>query len=162
MWHDERLLISGELRPAEGNRTFETVNPSTEEVMGTAADATLADTREAIQDSRRAFDRTDWATDPAFRARCLRQLQAGFQAEAENLRPLIVAETGVPVVLTTGGPALDTPVEMIGWYADLLDRYEFAPVPTDHIRIFASFDWPSFGLLIIARPIASGVVPRPK
>ena len=125
MWHDERLLISGELRPAEGNQTFETVNPSTEEVLGTAADATLADTRDAIQDSRRAFDTTDWATDPAFRARCLRQLQAGFQAEAENLRPLIVAETGVPVMLTTGGPALDTPVEMIGWYADLLDRYEF-------------------------------------
>ena len=36
-----------------------------------------------------------------------------------------MAETGVPVMLTTGGPALDTPVEMIGWYADLLDRYEF-------------------------------------
>ena len=27
--------------------------------------------------------------------------------------------------MLTQGPGLDTPVEMVGWYADLLDKYEF-------------------------------------
>lgn len=40
----------------------------------------------------------------------------------------------------------------------LLDRYEFAPVPTDHIRIFAPFDWPSFGLLITDRSSGDSVL----
>jgi aldehyde dehydrogenase (NAD+) len=124
MWHDERLLVGGELVPADGDRTFETINPATEEVLGTAADASVEDAGRAIQAARDAFDTTSWATDHAFRAECLRQLQAGLQAEQEKLRELIVAEVGAPVMLTHG-PQLDTPVEMVGWYADLLDRYEW-------------------------------------
>lgn len=40
----------------------------------------------------------------------------------------------------------------------LLDRYEFTPIPTDHIRIHGKFDWPSFGLLIADRRSAETVV----
>jgi aldehyde dehydrogenase (NAD+) len=124
MWHEERLLIGGELLAAEGNRTFATVNPATEEVLGMAADASVEDTGRAIQAARDAFDTGAWATDPAFRAECLRQLQAGLQTEQDHLRELIVAEVGAPVMLTHG-PQLDTPVEMVGWYADLVGRYEW-------------------------------------
>ena len=28
MWHEERLLINGDLIPAEGDRTYETVDPT--------------------------------------------------------------------------------------------------------------------------------------
>ena len=38
-WHEENLLIAGELVPAEGGRTFETLNPATGQVLGVAADA---------------------------------------------------------------------------------------------------------------------------
>ena len=44
-------------------------------MLGVAADGTAADMDAAIGAARRAFDETDWATDPAFRARCLRQLR---------------------------------------------------------------------------------------
>ena len=47
MWHEERLLIGGELVPAEGNRTYETFNPATGEPLGPAADASVADARRA-------------------------------------------------------------------------------------------------------------------
>ena len=45
---EERVLIDGELRTARAGRTFETINPATEEVLGVAADCDLADLDDAI------------------------------------------------------------------------------------------------------------------
>ena len=125
MWHEERLLIRGELVPAEGNRTFPTVDPSTGEQLGTAADATVADAERAIAAARHAFDTTGWATDVGLRTRCLRQLHEALVANREDLRALVMAETGLPHVLTDG-PGLTAPTEMVAWHADLLDKYEFS------------------------------------
>jgi acyl-CoA reductase-like NAD-dependent aldehyde dehydrogenase len=124
MWHEERLLIAGDLVPAEGNRTYETVNPTTGTVLGTAADATVGDARRAVESARRAFDTTAWATDRDLRQRCLRQLHEALVANLEDLRTLLIAENGLPYTLTQG-PGLETPVGMITWYADLLDKYQF-------------------------------------
>src|SRR5688500_13195874 len=124
MWHEERLSIDGELVEAEGNRTFETINPSTGEVLGTAADASVGDTRRAIAAARRAFDTTSWATDHAFRAHCLDQLHQALLKHQEELRPLIIAEVGAPVSLTHG-PQLETPINIVRWYADLLEKFEW-------------------------------------
>jgi aldehyde dehydrogenase (NAD+) len=124
MWHEERLLIAGELVPAEGNRTYETVNPTTGKVLGTAADATVGDARRAVESARRAFDTTAWATDRDLRQRCLRQFHEALVANQDDLRTLLIAENGLPYTLTQG-PGLDTPLGMITWYADLLDKYEF-------------------------------------
>ena len=125
MWHEERLLIGGDLVAAEGGRTYETVDPTTGTVLGTAADATVADARRAIESARRAFDTTSWATDVAFRQRCLRQLHEALVANQEELRALVIAENGLPHMLTQG-PGLETPTAMVTWYADLLDKYEFS------------------------------------
>jgi acyl-CoA reductase-like NAD-dependent aldehyde dehydrogenase len=124
MWHEERLLIGGDLVAAQGDRTFATVDPSTAEPLGSAADASVGDAQRAVRSARRAFDTTGWATDAAVRVRCLRQLHEALVARREELRQLLVAEVGLPVLLTRG-PGLDTPVELVGWYADLLDKYVF-------------------------------------
>jgi aldehyde dehydrogenase (NAD+) len=124
MWHEERLLVGGELVPAEGNRTYPTIDPSTGEPLGEAADASVGDARRAVESARRAFDTTDWATDHAFRAACLRQLHDALVASREDLRALLIADNGLPFMLTQG-PGLETPIKIVGWYADLLDKYEF-------------------------------------
>src|SRR5436309_8472334 len=124
MWHEERLLIDGELVPAEGNRTFETINPATGAVFGTAADASVGDAKRSIEAARRAFDTTDWSTDHAFRARCLRQLRDAMTAHSEELRDLTIAEVGAPRMLTTMAQ-LDSPVESLGYVADLAESYEW-------------------------------------
>jgi aldehyde dehydrogenase (NAD+) len=116
------LLIDGELRAASGGDTFETSNPATEQVLGVAADGTAVDMDAAIGAARRAFDSTDWSTDAAFRARCLRQLRDALQAEGESLRALTTAEVGAPAFLTSG-PQFDIPVEDLGFYADLAETY---------------------------------------
>ena len=121
---EERVLIDGELRAARAGRTFETINPATEEVLGVAADCDLDDLDDAIGAARRAFDETTWATDVAFRARCLRQLRDAFQSHADEIRAMTVAETGSPLMLTYSAQ-LDDPVNGLGWVADLAEAYEW-------------------------------------
>ena len=85
LWNDARLLIDGELVEATGGRTFDNINPATEEVIGPVPDASIEDAERAIAAARRAFDETDWARDHALRSRCLRQLRDGLQARLEEI-----------------------------------------------------------------------------
>ena len=120
----ERMLVDGALVGAGAGRTFDNVNPATEEVIGAAPDADATDVEQAIGAARRAFDSTTWATDVEFRRHCLVQLRDALRANAEALRPLVVAETGSPVVLTHD-IQLDAPIGYIDHYIDLLEHYEF-------------------------------------
>lgn len=120
----DRLLIDGRLVPAASGAVFETVNPATEEVLGVAADAGAADVDAAIAAARVAFDDGSWAADPAFRARCLRQLRDALQEHAEELRATTVAEVGAPVMLTYGAH-LDGPVADLSFAATLAEVYDW-------------------------------------
>jgi aldehyde dehydrogenase (NAD+) len=121
---EERMLVDGHLRTARSGRTFEVVNPATEETIGVVADAGPEDLDDAVTAARRAFDETDWSTDVVQRVRGLRQLQAAFVAHADELRAMTVAEAGSPVSFTYSAQ-LDAPVEGLGWVADLVERYEW-------------------------------------
>ena len=126
MWHEERLLIDGELVEAVGGAVFPTINPATEEVLGTAADAGSDNAAAAVAAARRAFDSTGWSRDHAFRSHCLRQLHEALIGCVEEMRAITVAEAGAPIMLTRGGPQLEAPVEMVRWHADLLDSYTWS------------------------------------
>ena len=120
---ENQLLIDGELVAATGDRTFTSRNPATEEVVGEAADATVADVVRAIRAARRAFDETGWSTDASFRARCMRQLAQALRDNLEDLRTLTVSEVGVPIAMTAG-PALEGPIGILDYYADLAESYD--------------------------------------
>lgn len=122
LFHEDRLLIDGELVPAA--RSFETLDPSTGKVLGTASDAQAEHVEAAVAAARRAFDATDWMRDRDLRLRCLRQLYDALLEHREELRDLTIAEVGAPRSLTHGSQ-LDEPIELVKWYADLLERYEF-------------------------------------
>ncbi len=97
---EERMLIDGELVQAEGGRTYDNINPATEEVIGVVADASAADMHRAIDAARRAFDETDWSTNKELRKRVLRQLHDAIVEEKEELRLELVAEVGTPLMVT--------------------------------------------------------------
>ena len=123
-WNQEnQLLIDGELVAATGDRTFTSRNPATEEVIGEAADATVADVVRAIRATRRAFDETGWSTEASFRAQCMRQLAQALRDNLEDLRTLTVSEVGVPIAMTAG-PALEGPIGILDYYADLAESYD--------------------------------------
>src|SRR6516165_10920229 len=116
----KRMLIDGKLVTAD--RTYPSVNPATGEVLGQAPDATVADAQAAIAAARRAFDTTAWATDVAFRARCLDQLHRALTEHKEELRELTIADVGAPRVITYGAQ-LEEPISIVRYYADLLPGY---------------------------------------
>ena len=94
-------------------------------MLGVAADATVDDARRAIAAARRAFDTTEWSRDHAFRVRCLRQLhQALRRQRRRRCARSSCSEVGAPVS-STSGPQLAGPTDVVGWYADLLEGYEF-------------------------------------
>ncbi len=122
---EDRLLIDGELTEAASGARFGNVNPATEEALGQVCDGGHEDMQRAIAAARRAFDETDWSTNRAFRARCLEQLQEALEADREQMRAELVAETGTPVLITYG-PQLDTPLqEAFRWPAKNIEQFEW-------------------------------------
>jgi aldehyde dehydrogenase (NAD+) len=121
---ESRLLIDGRLVPATGGRTYPNVNPATEEVIGQVADATREDMDRAIAAARRAFDETDWSTNLAKRAKCLRQLHAALAKHKEESRAQIVAEVGTPIMLTYAVQQ-DSCIQDMLWDVECAERYEW-------------------------------------
>lgn len=89
------LFIDGKLVPG-GNGRYPTINPATEEVLGTAADGDAEDMSRAIDAARRAFDTTDWSTNTELRVRGIRQLRDAMKEHVEELREMTMAEVGAP------------------------------------------------------------------
>src|SRR5260370_1197751 len=94
-----RMIIDGKLVTAD--RTSPSVNPATGQVLDHAPDASVADARAATAAARRAVDTTSWATDVAFRVRCLDHLHQALTEHQDALREPTVADVAVGEALTT-------------------------------------------------------------
>ncbi len=121
---ESRLLVNGELCEAEAGRLYDNINPATEEVIGNCADASASDADRAIAAARRAFDGTGWATDLAFRKKCLEQLHKALDENREVLRPQIIAEVGAPIGLTYAVQQ-DTCINDMLWDIEVATNYEW-------------------------------------
>ncbi len=122
---ESRMLIDGKLVEADSGQTFDNVNPATEEILGSVADASAGEMHRAIDAARRAFDETDWSTNHAFRKKCLEQLHEALQAEQEELREQLILEVGCPR-MTTNGPQLDAPLaDALSYPAKLIEEFEW-------------------------------------
>ncbi len=126
-----RMLIDGELVEAASGKTFDNVNPATEEVLGQVSDAGQVEMHRAIDAARRAFDETDWSTNLAFRKHCLQQLHDALDAEREGFREELILEVGCPRTVTMG-PQCDDPINnAIRWPLEHMDAYPFVTELTD-------------------------------
>jgi aldehyde dehydrogenase (NAD+) len=127
---EHRMLIDGKLVEADHGRTFDNVNPATEEVLGPVADGSREDMERAVAAARTAFDTTGWATDHGGRKAALLQLQAALEGEKEELRAELVSEVGTPVLITYG-PQLDVPMrEALTWPAEMIEQFPWSrPLP---------------------------------
>ncbi|MDE0886509.1 MAG: aldehyde dehydrogenase family protein [Myxococcota bacterium] len=121
---ETRNLIDGKLVPASNAAQFENINPATEEVIGVAADGTPDDMDMAIAAARRAFDETNWSTDHEFRKHCLEQLNAALDEAREDLRQIVVAEAGSPIMITYQ-VQVDSYIDSMPYWSDLATSYEY-------------------------------------
>ena len=102
---EDRILIDEQWRPgAEGS--YPIVNPATEEVVGHAPEASVAQAHEAAAAARRAFPA--WSRTPqAERVALLEKAARAIEANADTLFPLIVSETGCTAAV---GQQMQVPV----------------------------------------------------
>ena len=121
---ESRMLIDGKLVPASGGRTYENVNPATEEVIGVTADASTDDIKEAVAAARRAFDETSWSTDRPFRAAAIRQLASAMEEEREVIQRVLVDEAGCPIMLTDVIQMAQPLKDFVHW-ATVAETYPF-------------------------------------
>lgn len=58
--HHTQLFIGGQWVPAKSGKTFDTINPATEDVIARVAEGEAADVDAAVRAARRAFDEGPW------------------------------------------------------------------------------------------------------
>src|SRR6202035_5594011 len=102
---ESQLFIGGKWVEASGG-TYDVVNPATEEVVGTAPNATVADAEAAAAAAREAWP--GWAaTPPEERLALMARAAEAIEARAEELLPLVIAETGATAAV---GSTLQVPI----------------------------------------------------
>jgi Aldehyde dehydrogenase family/Bacterial regulatory protein, Fis family len=95
------MMIDGQWVPAISGRTFETVNPATEEVLTTITEGGKEDVDLAVKAAIRAFESPAWTNISAHeRERCLHRIADLIELNAEELTngPMI---TQVSLPITT-------------------------------------------------------------
>ncbi|AWM26678.1 aldehyde dehydrogenase family protein [Sinorhizobium fredii] len=91
------LYIDGKWTAAANGRTFDVVNPATEEVIHRIAAATAEDVDVAVKAARRAFDKDGWPKlSGAQRAKYLRAIADGIRARQSEIARLEVIDNGKP------------------------------------------------------------------
>jgi phenylacetaldehyde dehydrogenase len=94
----KQLLIGGKWVAAKSGKTFETINPANEEVLGIVAEGDKADIDEAVKAARSAFESGKWpAMGPHQRARYLFKIAELIEAHSDELAELITLDNGKPL-----------------------------------------------------------------
>lgn len=94
----EQLFIDGRWVAPANKGTFETFDPSTEQVIAKVASATAEDVDLAVKAARRAFDEGPWPRmSGAERGAVLRRIGKGIRDRIEELAELEVRDNGKPL-----------------------------------------------------------------
>ena len=95
--------IGGRFCPSASGATFETLNPSTNEVLALAADGREEDVAAAVTAARRAFDDGPWPRmKAAARAAVLRRVAQAIRDHADEFIAREVADIGMPLAQMKG------------------------------------------------------------
>jgi aldehyde dehydrogenase (NAD+) len=96
-WRPTRMLIGGKLLAGEGQPVV-VRNPSSGDVTIEFKGVSLDQVKASIAAARAAADKGEWAAKPQKeRVAIVRDLLARFTARHDDLRDLIVTETGMPI-----------------------------------------------------------------
>jgi 5-carboxymethyl-2-hydroxymuconic-semialdehyde dehydrogenase len=91
-------FIDGEYVDGIAGRTFETLNPATNQPIGIVAEGLAEDIDRAVKAARKAFDEGPWPRMKAEeRSAMLRRIADGIEKHQPEIAEREVADTGVPV-----------------------------------------------------------------
>ena len=103
----KQLLIGGKWVSAKSGKTFDTINPATEEVLALAAEGDKADVDEAVKAARKAYEDGQLPkTSPHQRTRYLLAIADQIEKHAEELATLETLNNGMAISLARAHVAL--------------------------------------------------------
>ncbi len=120
-----QVLIGGEW--VDTGAGYDVVNPATEEVVGIAPEASVAQAEDAARAAQEAFP--EWSqTSPDRRAELLQRTADAMKEHFEDLLPLVIAETGCTAAV---GKQMQVPQARVRFetYARLADESPVIPLP---------------------------------
>jgi aldehyde dehydrogenase (NAD+) len=91
------LFINGKFQESSGSKTFETINPATEEPLATITESTTADVDKAVKAARNAYEKY-WSKMPASeRGKYIFRIARIIQERARELAVLETLDGGKPI-----------------------------------------------------------------
>jgi aldehyde dehydrogenase (NAD+) len=124
-----KLLINGVWQNAVSGKTFETLNPSTGEVIAKVAEGDKADVDKAVAAARHAFDKGPWKKMNAReRGKILHRLADLVEKNIDELARLESLDNGKPLA---DARAADLPlaIDCYRYYAGWADKIEGKTIP---------------------------------
>src|SRR5262245_59474749 len=123
------MLIDGKLVPAASGKTFESLDPSTGEVIARVAEGEREDVERAVRAARRAFDSGPWpALTPSERGRLLWKLADLVEAHAQEFAQLESLDNGKPQTIA-GAADVPLAIDCLRYFAGWATKIEGSTVP---------------------------------
>ncbi len=122
-------FIDGKWLPAASGKTFQTINPATEEVIAEVAEGDAEDIDLAVKSARSAFESGPWKNmDARDRGRLLYKLADRIEQDLDELAALESLDNGKPI---SDAKAADLPlvVDCLRYYAGYADKIHGQTVP---------------------------------
>ncbi len=126
-----KLWINGKWVAPESGRTFETLNPATEEVITHVAEGEREDIDQAVKAARKAFESGPWPRMKASeREKILRKIAVLVEENREELARLETLDSGKPLENSRSGdlPAVSGAFD---YYAGWADKLGGETIPAD-------------------------------
>jgi aldehyde dehydrogenase (NAD+) len=124
-----QCFVGGKWLPAASGKTFETINPATEEVITQVAEGDSTDVDLAVDAAREALEHGPWSKmDARDRGRLLHKLADLIEEESEELASLEVLDNGKPIREARTG---DVPLvlDCLRYYAGYADKIHGQTIP---------------------------------
>ncbi|MBU9374226.1 aldehyde dehydrogenase family protein [Burkholderia multivorans] len=126
----KRLLIGGRWVDAASGKTFETINPATEQPLCRVAEADSADVDAAVIAARNAFDAPSWsAVSPHARTRALLKIADAIEAHVDELAAIESLDNGMPLWFARA--AAGATVDIVRYYAGWCSKVLGTTIPSD-------------------------------
>jgi aldehyde dehydrogenase (NAD+) len=126
---ETQCLINGKWQPAKSGKTFETINPATEEVIAKVAEGDAADVDAAAKAAREAFENGPWSKmDARDRGKLINRLADLIEEELEDLAALETLDNGKPI---RDSRAADLPltIDCLRYFAGWADKLHGQTIP---------------------------------
>ena len=125
-----KMLVDGELSPSASGRTFETIDPVTEESIASIPEGTEEDVDRAVRAARRALEDGPWSKmDARERGRLLGKWADLIDAHRDELAHLESLDTGKPLAESLGYD-IPSSAAVIRYFAGWADKLHGQTIPT--------------------------------